>query len=209
MTRQQFIHLARLGFRITLGVLILLLLWGIGWVFAADVVCGDATKMTRYLASVDASTVQDATCSKIPKDQTPAQRELVQQYPEYFDGEFVHLKVEGGLAVQRTPEEEQPIQAKMAAQAQAAQNYQDETVNNNFCDTASLQAVDSRIIAARNSLQAKIDQVGNINQAKTAMTEINNTYAQASRQLARCMIARRYVRCRKDTVCDEYAYRWR
>ena len=194
MTRQQFIHLARLGFRITLGVLILLLLWGIGWVFAADVVCGDATKMTRYLASVDASTVQDATCSKIPKDQTPAQRELVQQYPEYFDGEFVHLKVEGGLAMQRTPEEEQPIQAKMAAQAQAAKNYTDETVNNNFCDTASLQVVDQRIADMQNTLQTAINGVTNLTQTKTVMGQINTTYAEAARKLARCVIARRYVR---------------
>lgn len=161
---------------------------------AEDFVCGDASRMTQYIASRDPSKVQDTTCTMISQANTPPQRELVQQFPEYFDGEFVHLKVEGGLAVQRTPEEEQAIQAKMAAAQQAAQNYQDETVNNNFCDTPSLQAVDSRIMAARDSLQQKIDQVGNINQAKAAMTELNNTYAQASRQLARCMIARRFVR---------------
>ena len=78
-------------------------------VLAADFACGDATRLTRYIASADPSTISDPTCTKLSEADTPAQRILLQSnLPRYF-------KILDGLIVMMTQAERDVVDAAVAA----------------------------------------------------------------------------------------------
>jgi len=205
---------------IVLGGLILLLLSGVSW--ARDAACGDELTLECYLLGQDPTQIPTScggppkACYEIPEDQTLAQRDLVQQHPRKY------LKVEDGLVLEKTPAEKDQVDAAEAALEAQRQEYQDETSastgRNDLCNTPSMQALTDRITTLHNTIgdqittqqttiQGQIDAMATANLAtlKQGLTALNNAtatmgkqlndrYAKAIEGLARCTVARRFVR---------------
>jgi hypothetical protein len=159
---------------------------------AEDGVCGDATVMTRYIASTDPSkmpaTVGGKPCVLISKANTPAQRALVQATAPHY------LKVVGGLAVEMTQGEKDVVDAAEAAAQAVTQAHMDESANNTLCNTATESDITTRVNTIHDNIATDIAAVTNIATAKTALTSMNDIYAAVFKQLGRCLVARRFVR---------------
>jgi len=64
-----------------------------------------------------------------------------------------------------------------------------EVSTNNLC-TATLAQIVSRIDAAKATIQTDIDSTVTLLNARTALTTMNNQYAEALKKIAKCMFAR-------------------
>jgi hypothetical protein len=161
---------------------------------AVDVVCGDATQMSRYIRSTDPSQMSDGTCAIIGKANVASQRALVESQP--LDKPIRYLKVVGGLATSKTQAEKDAADAVAASDLAASQVFVDETTSavNDLCGTALLSDIDTRIDALKGNLKTSIDAVTNIASAQSALTSMNNIYAAAFKKIARCIVARRFTR---------------
>ena len=104
-------------------------------------------------------------------------------------GSFTSWKCDGSDVVAMTQAEQDAINAPAVAEAALQASYDAEVTGNDLC-TATLAEIDSRINATRDSLNAEIAGVGNLAQARTVMTSMNNTYAAAFKKVARCVKAR-------------------
>ena len=75
------------------------------------------------------------------------------------------------------------------ADQQLQTDFETEIAANDLC-TATLAEIDSRIDTTRDALNTDISAIGNLAQARTVMTSMNNTYAAAFKKVARCLKAR-------------------
>jgi hypothetical protein len=169
-------------------VVLLLFPFSVG---ADDFVCGDTTRLTRYLPSVDPSTVTDGTCSVIPEADTPAQRVLLQTISRRY------LKVVEGLAVEMSQGEKDAVDAALAAAAAAVQAYLDELATSDVCSVANFAAVETALDTRHNALAAQINAVGTLNLTtfKAALHGINDELTTVQKKVARCLFAlRRLIR---------------
>lgn len=157
-------------------------------VCAEDVVCGDASQMSRYLRSIDPSRVTDPTCTLISKANTGSQRALVESLP------LRYLKVIGGLATAKTQAEKDAADAVVADQQAASQVFVDEATNSDFCNTVTFATLENRLDTLAAALQTDIDATTNIATAKVAMTNMKAALVVGLKKTLKCLIARRFVR---------------
>jgi hypothetical protein len=155
---------------------------------ADDFVCGDATHLTRYLPSVDPTTVTDGTCTAVAEANLPAQRTLLQTIPRRY------LKVVNGAAVEMTQGEKDAVDALLATQQAALQAFRDEIATDDLCGAAAMADINTRLTTIRANLQTAIDAITNIATAKTALGQMADTLMQIDQRIARCLLATRRAR---------------
>ena len=100
-----------------------------------------------------------------------------------------YWKVVDGAVVEMIPAEKTAVDAPAVAAAAAQAAYDAEVTGNDWC-TATLDELNTRINAVRDSLNADIADTTNVATAREAMTAMNTTYAAGFRKLARCLKAR-------------------
>jgi hypothetical protein len=128
-------------------------------VMANDFVCGDSSKLVRYIYSVDPSTISDGTCTSVAEASIVSQRALLVVTP------FRYLKVVGGLAVEMTQVEKNAVDAAIAAANAPIQALLDELANSGICNITTLAAADAALDARKATLDAQIDGIAAVNLA--------------------------------------------
>lgn len=188
---------------------VLVLLGCVGIAQAADVVCGDATHLTRYIQSVDPSKApNDPLCSVIGLDTTAVgDAEVASQRAILANNPFRYLKKVNGLAVVMTQPEKDAVDLALSNAAAARQEFADELTSQDVCSSPTLLEIANKIDAFYDSsaatMTAAISPITNGNGAAniTAIKQALITVAQelsqqriAVKKLARCVLATRKAR---------------
>lgn len=177
-----------------------LLLWA-PLAHAEDFVCGndvrpqcaDTTGATRYLRSVDPSTVSDPSCTMLDDNTTPGitadQRALVTSVAAGHANGRCHLKVVDGLLVEMDAGEKDTVNAAIQAVLDEQQDYEEAVSNNDLCN-ATLAELDTAKTQLLTNLQGDIDGISNIATAKTELADMMQRLVNALEKLMRCIRGR-------------------
>lgn len=163
-------------------ILLGLLVWAVPSL-AADWVVGDATGLVQYYHSRP-STKVPPTAVQIPEEQTAAQRAFLAANPDRRK-----LRVVGGLVVLKDPADIAAIDAADAAAAAEAAAVEAELANNDSCNASSLDDALAKVENQRVQIQAQIDAVTNLANAKDALTFMNTRVTAIDKNIVRCLFA--------------------
>jgi hypothetical protein len=187
--------------------------------WAEDLLCASGPTVTRYLTSRDPSSVQDDSCTVIPKNQVMNQRAVLDNIRAQFGtlyhsrNPLLYVKASGGLMIPMTGDatsgEIGTVNATVDAATATQQAFVDEVSGQDFCNATTLGTVTTRLATVHDTLEATINAGHDTVQTtidattltlasvKASMTTMNNGTAAGLRQVndTYAIAVRKLARC--------------
>lgn len=176
---------------VTLIVMGFMVLVGFNLAYGEAVICGDSNKLFYFEPTVDPTRAR--VCPE-PYVKTVLSEQSTAGQITYYDtkvaaGEIRYIRVLNGLMEDMTQAQKDAVDAPLIAEAEKKASYQNEAVNNDFCNEQVLANIDAKIEQVNQNLNTAINNVTNVATAKTALMDVKNVMISGFKKLTKCVRA--------------------
>lgn len=172
-------------------ILLFIVLVNFNLAYGEAVICGDSNKLVYFEPTVDPTRAR--VCPE-PYVKTVLSEESTAGQIAYYEGKVIagevrYIRVLNGLMEDMTQAQKDAVDAPLIAEAERKASYQNEVVNNNFCNEQVLANIDDKIEQVNQNLNTSINNVTNVATAKAALMDVKNTMISGFKKLTKCVRA--------------------